>query len=92
MNRNELRQLDSSVPTDTYRLGIDVEGTEHWHSARLGRIWLVDGDDVDTRELDGRPVSEWVAYVRSERGWESHHPVHERNGLAGLVEDVCEVA
>lgn len=80
------------VPRDAYRLGVDETGTEHWHSLSQGRIWLVDatpeGFDVDMRELEDRPVSVWVAYVRAERGgWVQREPVEQRDGFGGLVTD-----
>jgi hypothetical protein len=79
------------LPSDAYRLGVDARGVEHYHSAQLGRIWLVDGDDVDTRDLDGVPVSEWVRQIRAKIGaWETVQPVEQTSGLAGIVEDVCE--
>jgi hypothetical protein len=79
------------LPSDAYRLGIDARGMEHWHSVHQSRIWLVDGDDVDTRDLGDVPASAWVDQVESHIGeWQEVQPVDERDGFAGIARDVCK--
>jgi hypothetical protein len=51
-------------------LGIDAEGRVHEINPVAQVVVVRDDQLVEHREaLDGRDVSEWIAYVREECGW-----------------------
>lgn len=55
---------------DCPRVGVDAEGTTHYHDTEGDRILLArDGTVVATRDLAGRSLDAWKAYVADERGW-----------------------
>ena len=91
MNEMDPIELDGvDLPSTAYRLGVDGAGTTHYHDAFSSRIWLDDGETVTVRDLHGRDVTEWVAYVTAKRGaWQAREPVEETSGFAGLLEVVC---
>lgn len=75
-------------PAHAFRLGVDGEGWTHYASAIDSRVWLVDDDGGydGVRELDGRSLVEWVAYVESEHGaWIDRQHIERPGGLGELA-------
>jgi hypothetical protein len=51
-------------------LGIDDEGREHYWSAPRQRLYVLDdGAVAHVRDIDDRPLSDWVAYIETHVGW-----------------------
>jgi len=90
MNENDTAEVEGiDLPSDAYRLGVDGEGREHWHSPMGGHLWtLRSGDLVHEESLTETSVVEWVLFVADLCGWEERHPVEEAGGLGGIVDDV----
>jgi len=65
--RDALESLDR--PNE---LGTDAEGAVHFHSPYDGRVVVVaaTGEIETTIDLDGRKLSQYLAYVDGERGWD----------------------
>ena len=58
------------IPHNARCIGRDAEGATH-HVVPGERVFVVADGEVDhEQELDGRPLSDWVSYVRQERGWD----------------------
>jgi len=66
-SRDELERL----PYDRYELGVDGDGTVHFHSPRADRIVAVaaDGSIETTIDLADRRLARYVAFVDDRRGW-----------------------
>jgi len=84
--------VDDALPPDAYRLGTDRDGRDHWHSPLSGRIWAFRGGELlAERDLDGRSVVDWVAFVDDEHGgWADRQPVERPGGIAGAVAGALE--
>lgn len=69
------------------RLGVDNAGREHYLDAENDRILVArDGDVVHTEDLDGRPPTDWVAYVAERScGWQTHGRAQVLDVLARLA-------
>jgi hypothetical protein len=73
--------------SDSFKVGIDTQGRAHYYSRIRGTITVLDGDAHEhTETLDGRPLSEWMAFIEQELGgWE------ENNTFSGsLVDHLCD--
>lgn len=70
-NPSEKRIGDDCLGTrDVPRLGTDQTGAVHYYDDRADRILVArEGDIEHVEPLDGRPVSDWMAYVGDRRGW-----------------------
>jgi len=66
-SRDELERL----PYDRYELGVDGDGTVHFHSPRADRVVAVaeDGEIETTIDLADRRLARYVAFVDDRRGW-----------------------
>ena len=62
-----------SLPFDRYELGVDGEGSVHFHSPRADRVVVVDeaGDIEETFDLAGKKLAGFIAHVDEHRGWET---------------------
>jgi hypothetical protein len=55
--------------SDAFMIGVDTEGREHYHSRIRDRMSVLDdGEHVRTVTLDGRPLSNWMAFIEQEHG------------------------
>lgn len=55
---------------DVPRIGTDCTGAVHYYDQPHDRVLVArDGDIERVQPLEGRPVSDWIGYVGSERGW-----------------------
>jgi len=62
--------VESRTDLQNAPLGIDAEGRVHEINPVAQMVVVRDDSLVEHREaLDGRDVSEWIAYVREECGW-----------------------
>ena len=56
----------------SFTLGVDTEGCTHHYFRRVDAVVVFDGRTLDHYQtLDGRPLSEWKAFVSQKRGWAS---------------------
>jgi hypothetical protein len=62
-------QERADTASDAFVVGIDQNGQEHVFSRIRDRVTVRDGDEHDTQRLDGRPLSEWMAFTEQECGW-----------------------
>jgi hypothetical protein len=71
-------------------IGTDSDGMTHYLSRPRQRIYVLDGDRVHHEEdIAERTVGDWIAYVRSARGWETCHVASDLRTLlerAGVLE------
>jgi len=64
------RDAESRTDLQNAPLGIDAKGRVHEINPVAQMVVVRDDSLVEHREaLDGRDVSEWIAYVREECGW-----------------------
>jgi hypothetical protein len=92
MNANEANARESiDLPSDAYRLGVDDEGRDHWHSPMSTHLWtLRDGDVVHEESLTERSVVEWVLFVDELCGWDQRQPVEESGGVGSIIDDLAD--
>jgi hypothetical protein len=84
-------RADTTDRTDVRRglIGLDAEGGVHEIDPTTRTVYVRGHDSVEhTEALGERDVSEWVAYVDEQRGWNDLRYVDDP--LAGLVESVAE--
>jgi hypothetical protein len=73
--------------SDSFKVGVDTQGRDHYYSRIRGCVTvLVDDEHEHTESLDGRPLSDWMAFIEQELGgWE------ENNTFSGsLVDHLCD--
>ena len=92
MDTNEADARESiDMPSDAYRLGVDDEEREHWHSPMNARLWtLRDGELVREESLTERSVVEWVLFVDELCGWDERQPVEESGGVGSIIDDLAD--
>jgi len=60
------------LPDRAFHLGRDRSGADHYATPSK-RVLVVRhtaaGDELERAEAIGRPLQDWMDYVRSERGW-----------------------
>jgi hypothetical protein len=62
----------ADLASDAFRIGIDTEGCDHIFSRiRMTVTVLNDGTVVRTQSLADCSLSDWMAYIDDNRGWES---------------------
>jgi hypothetical protein len=72
--------------SDAFLVGVDAQGREHYHSRIRNAVTVLDGDEhVHTESLDGRVLSEWMAFIEQEcGGWT------ENNTYSGsTIDQLC---
>ena len=69
--------------SDSFKDGIDTQGRDHYYSRIRTSVTVLDGDDHEhTESFDGRPLSDWTAFIEQELGgWA------ENNTFSGSVAD-----
>jgi len=77
------------LPSDALRLGVDEAGSTHYVSRIDDAVAVVDADGTIERRqpLDGRPLSVWIEYVESERGWAD---LRYADSLGDLIADALD--
>jgi hypothetical protein len=73
--------------SDSFKIGIDTQGRAHYYSRIRGCVTVLDGDTHEhTESLDGRPLSDWMAFIEQELGgWEKN------NTFSGSLSDhLCD--
>jgi hypothetical protein len=74
--------------SDAFMVGVDQHGREHYHSRIRDRMTVLnDGEHVHTEPLNGRPLSDWMAFIESDDqcGWRT------KNTFSGSVADhLCD--
>jgi len=71
MSTNTRNVERSTVRPRYIPLGVDTEGVHHVYRTSDETVFAITpGGSVEHRvDVHGRHVDEWMAYVRSERGW-----------------------
>lgn len=61
----------STDPRPNYiEIGEDNEGAHHCYATRDETIHVIqDGERTHVEVLNGRPVDDWIQYVKARRGW-----------------------
>lgn len=92
MNKNDRTEVEGiDLPSDAYRLGVDTDGREHWHSPMSNQLWVLrKGAVVHAEDLTERSIVEWVLFIEDVCEWRDRHPVEESGGLGRIVEDVTD--
>jgi hypothetical protein len=67
--------------SDAFTIGVDKQGREYVHSRIRDCVTRLDGDEHETQALNGRPLSEWMAFIEQECGWD------ETNVYSGSTTD-----
>jgi len=59
----------------SFTLGVDADGYTHHYYRPADTVVVFDDQGVDHyRHLEGRPLTEWRAYIDEERGWKRMGP------------------
>jgi hypothetical protein len=78
---------DRSLPGDTFYVGVDAQGFDHWYSRIRHTVYVYRDDTrVETEELeDDAVIGDWVRALRDRDGeWQECHVV-EKTGMAAVV-------
>ena len=86
--RTEHEASGIDLPSDTFRVGVDESGREHWFSPYNNHVWVFrDGGLVHDRDVGS--IVDWVLeYERQLGSWREREPVEESGGLGTLVDDI----
>jgi hypothetical protein len=79
-------QQRADTASDAFTLGVDQQGREYVYSRLRDCVTRLDGDDHETQSLNGRPLSEWMAFVDDKWGWKGETNVYS----GSTIDHLCE--
>ena len=74
--------------SDAFTLGVDQQGREYIYSRIRDCVTRRDGDDHETQSLNGRPLSEWMAFVDEKWGWKDETNVYSGSTIDHLCDQL----